>query len=137
MRNVNLDVKCRPMTTVVAALLERDGLVLACRRREHDPHPLKWEFPGGKVEAGESPTDALRRELQEELGIAAEIGEEVTRYEYCYPDKRPILLIFYRVTNFAGEPRNRVFQEIQWAPAIQLRDLDFLEGDVDFVRTLA
>jgi 8-oxo-dGTP diphosphatase len=136
MRNVNLDVKCRPMTTVVAALLERDGLVLACRRRESDPHPLKWEFPGGKVEAEESPTDALRRELQEELGIAAEIGEEVTRYEYCYPGKKPILLIFYRVTNFAGEPRNRVFQEILWVPAIRLRDLDFLEGDVDFVRTL-
>ena len=125
------------MTTVVAAILERDGLVLACRRRENDPHPLKWEFPGGKVEVGESPADALRRELHEELGIAAEIGEEVTRYEYCYPDKKPILLIFYRVTNFAGEPRNRVFQEIQWAPAARLRHLDFLEGDVDFVRTLA
>lgn len=62
------------MTVVVAAIIERGGLVLVCRRREDGAHPLKWEFPGGKVELGESPEDALRRELREELGIAAEIG---------------------------------------------------------------
>jgi 8-oxo-dGTP diphosphatase len=110
--------------------------MLACRRRADGAHPLKWEFPGGKVEPGELPADALRRELEEELGIEAEIGAEVTRYEYCYPGKRPILLIFYRVASFGGEPRNRVFHEIRWDAAARLRDYDFLEGDVDFVRTL-
>ena len=125
------------MTTVVAAILERDGLLLACRRRADGAHPLKWEFPGGKVEPGERPADALRRELEEELGIMAQIGPEIKRYEYCYPGKQPILLIFFRVTEFTGEPRNRVFEQIQWDTPASLCDYDFLEGDVDFVRTLS
>lgn len=124
------------MTVVVAAIIERGGLVLVCRRREDGAHPLKWEFPGGKVELGESPEDALRRELREELGIAAEIGGEITRYEYAYPGKAPILLVFYRVAEFTGEPANLVFHEIRWEAGKLLRDYDFLEGDVDFVRRL-
>ena len=58
------------------------------------------------MEAGESPPEALRRELQEELAIDARIGDEVERYEFCYPGRSPILLIFYAVTDFDGEPRN-------------------------------
>lgn len=125
------------MTTVVAAILEREGKILICRRRPADPHPLKWEFPGGKVEPGEAPEQALRRELKEELDIDARIGEEVTRYEYCYPGKRPILLIFYKVREFTGEPVNRVFERMVWDTPVRLREYDFLEGDLDFVRTLA
>src|ERR1051326_1368581 len=98
------------MTIVVAAIIERGGRILICQRRADHAHPLKWEFPGGKVEPGELPPDALRRELTEELAIAAEIGAEVTRYEYAYPGKKPILLLFYQVTKFADEPRNQVFQ---------------------------
>jgi 8-oxo-dGTP diphosphatase len=124
------------MTTVVAAIIERSGRILICRRRSDGAHPLKWEFPGGKVEPGEQAPDALRRELSEELAIAAEIGPEVTRYEYAYPGKKPILLIFYRVTKFVGEPRNQVFHEMTWDEPARLRDYDFLEGDIDFVRTL-
>jgi len=125
------------MTTVVAALIERYSRLLICQRRHDHPHPLKWEFPGGKVEPGELPADALRRELEEELGIAAGIGGEVTRYEYTYPGKQPILLIFYSVSDFTGEPRNRVFAQILWETRAKLRDYDFLDGDIDFVRTLA
>jgi len=124
------------MTTVVAAILERAGKILICQRRPGDPHPLKWEFPGGKLEPGETPADALRRELEEELGIQASIGAEITRYPYCYPGRQPILLIFYRVTVFSGEPRNRVFERLVWDTPVRLREYDFLEGDVDFVRTL-
>ena|ERR1051326_3658125 len=125
------------MTIVVAAIIERGGRILICQRRGDHAHPLKWEFPGGKVEAGELPADALRRELVEELTITADIGPEVTRYEYTYPGKKPILLIFFQVTHFTGEPRNRIFQKILWEEPVKLRDYDFLEGDVDFVRTLA
>ena len=125
------------MTTVVAALIERNGRILICQRRADHPHPLKWEFPGGKVEPGELPAAALRRELEEELAITAEIGPEVTAYEYAYPGKKPIRLIFYRVTQFGGEPRNRVFHAILWDEPSRLRNYDFLEGDVDFVRTLS
>jgi 8-oxo-dGTP diphosphatase len=125
------------VTTVVAALIERDQRLLICRRRATDRHPLQWEFPGGKVEPGESPSAALRRELREELGIEAAVGEEYTRYEFTYPGRSPILLIFYRVRDFAGELRNVVFDSVRWEAPAALPSYDFVEGDVEFVRRLA
>ena len=125
------------MTTVVAALIRRNGRILICRRTATQPHPLKWEFPGGKVEAGESPPEALRRELQEELAVTARIGNEVERYEFTYPDKKPIQLIFYEVADFDADPTNRIFDEIRWVSPADLPQFDFLEGDVDFVKRLA
>ena len=122
------------MTTVVAAVIQRDGRILAGQRKPTGNHPLKWEFPGGKMEADETPEAALVRELTEELGIRARIQGEITRYEYQYPGRPRILLIFYRVVDFEGEPQNLDFEKLQWVLPQQLRDLDFLEGDVDFVR---
>jgi mutator protein MutT len=122
---------------VVAALIERDGKILVCQRRAGDRFEFKWEFPGGKVEANEEPRAALQRELREELAIEATIGEEIARYEYEYPGKKPILLIFCRVDSFEGEPVNQVFASMQWTFARDLPALDFLDGDIDFVRRLA
>jgi len=124
-------------TEVVAAVVERDGRLLVCQRKHSDSHPLKWEFPGGKVEPGETPEAALQRELEEELAIQAVIGPEIVRYEYRYGERPPFLLIFYRVTAFNGDPVNLVFEQIRWEPPSSLPDLDFLEGDVEFVRKLA
>jgi 8-oxo-dGTP diphosphatase len=121
---------------VVAAILERDGRVLVCRRRADQAHPLKWEFPGGKVEAGESPALAVARELREELGIESSTCNEVARYEFGYPGKTPIELIFLRVA-FEGEPRNLIFHEMQWARREALRSFDFLEGDLQFLESYA
>jgi len=125
------------MTTVVAAIIESGGKVLIGRRAPHHPHPGKWEFPGGKVEPGETPEEALRRELEEELGIKAEIGPEVTRYEYSYPGRKPILLIFYAVSRLGGYMENRIFADLAWARKGELPSYDFLDGDVDFVKHLA
>jgi 8-oxo-dGTP diphosphatase len=86
------------------------------------------------VEAGETPEAAAVRELMEELGIRACIAGEITRYEYQYPGRSRILLIFYRVVDFDGEPKNLDFEQINWVLPEQLRELDFLEGDVDFIR---
>lgn len=122
---------------MVAAVIERNGLILIGQRSKGDWNQLKWEFPGGKMEPSESPREALRRELQEELDITAHIGEEITRYEYQYPGKAPIQLIFFRVTDFAGEPRNLAFNDIRWESAKQFPYYEFLDGDVDFVRRLA
>ena len=125
------------MTTVAAAVMRRGDRSLICRRTAAQAHALKWEFPGGKVESGESPPEALRRELREELAVAAQIGDELERYEFRYPGKGPILLIFYTVTEFDGEPRNCVFDEMRWVAPRELPGFDFLEGDVEFVKRLA
>jgi 8-oxo-dGTP diphosphatase len=125
------------MLQVVAAVIERQGRILICRRQPGQSHGLKWEFPGGKVEAGETPAQALERELGEELDIREVAAEEITRYEYTYPGKNPILLIFLRVREFAGEPRNLIFHEMRWEPMERLADFDFLEGDRDFIRGYA
>ena len=122
---------------MVAAIIRREGRILICRRKADQQHPLKWEFPGGKLEPGETAAEALRRELQEELAIQAEIGGEIERYEFCYPGRRPILLIFHEVARFSGEPRNLIFEEMAWAEPRHLPQFDFLEGDVEFVRRLA
>ena len=122
------------MTTVVAGVLERDGRILICQRRAEQPHALKWEFPGGKLEPGESPEAALVRELREELGIEAVPGAELMRYEFAYPGKEPILLIFMRVAGAPGRIENRIFEAIAWARPDALRNFDFLEGDAPFLK---
>src|SRR5713101_6636832 len=83
------------MKQVVAALIWDKGKVLVCQRTRHQTMPLKWEFPGGKIEEGEQPRDALRRELDEELGIAAVIGNEVKRIRHRYPNGSAVELRFY------------------------------------------
>ena len=123
------------MTTVVAAVIERDGCVLIAQRKRTGRHPLKWEFPGGKVEQNEIPEHAVVRELEEELSIRVKVGPEIGRYEFQYEGRWPIMLMFYRVTEFSGEPKNLDFEQIVWAPRERLRDYDFLEGDTEFLKT--
>jgi 8-oxo-dGTP diphosphatase len=89
------------------------------------------------VERGETPVVALQRELTEELGISATVGDEITRYEYTYPGRNPIELMFYAVNQFEGEPLNLIFEEIRWESRANLPGYDFLEGDVEFVKNLA
>jgi 8-oxo-dGTP diphosphatase len=125
------------MVQVVAAIIEREGRILICRRTAAQSHPLQWEFPGGKVEPGETPEAALARELEEELGIHDAAGEEMTRYDFAYPDKPPIHLIFIRVSRYTGEPRNLIFDEMRWELPERLPSFDFVEGDRDFIRGIA
>jgi 8-oxo-dGTP diphosphatase len=124
------------MTTVVAGVLEREGRILICQRRPDQPHAQKWEFPGGKLESGESPEAALIRELREELAIESGTPTEVMRYEFAYPGKNPILLIFLSVPNWKGEIENRIFQAMRWEDPAALKNYDFLEGDARFLTTL-
>lgn len=126
----------RPLL-VVAGVIERNGEILVCQRQAGDSHQFKWEFPGGKVETGETPRQALERELQEELGVQADVGEEIARYEYRYPKRLPILLIFFRVVNFEGDPAALAFEQIRWERRDRLIQYDFLDGDRDFVRRLS
>ncbi len=121
---------------VAAAVIERNGLILIGQRKRGSRHPLKWEFPGGKVEPGESPRDALARELREELAIESVIGDELDSYDIQYPGGILTHLFFYRVTEFHGEPKNLDFEQIVWERPHLLSTYDFLEGDIAFLRKL-
>lgn len=123
--------------TVVAGVCERGGKILIGQRKATGKHPLKWEFPGGKVEPGETPEAALARELHEELGIAAIVGEEMGRYDTRYPGGPLTHLIFYRVSAFDQEPENLDFAAVTWASPDELAGYDFLEGDIPFVERLS
>ena len=130
-------MKPRSPLLVSAGIIHRAGQILVGQRRRNDRHALKWEFPGGKVEYGESPQEALVRELREELQIDAEVGTELARYEHEYPSGSRVHLLFFVVPAFSGEPMGRVFEQICWTHLSSLPELDFLDGDLDFVRRLA
>ena len=121
---------------VVAGLILQEGLLLVCQRKENGTFPLKWEFPGGKVESHEAHEDALRRELMEELGIRANKLREVFRHTHKYSDGFMVNLRFYRVHSFTGVLTNRAFQHIAWTEVEKLSTFDFLEGDLPLVSLL-
>ncbi|HET9695483.1 MAG TPA: (deoxy)nucleoside triphosphate pyrophosphohydrolase [Terriglobales bacterium] len=125
------------MKRVVAAIIRRGDDILVCQRTRHQTMPLKWEFPGGKIEHGEQPRDALRRELDEELGITATIGDEVSRIVHTYPDGGSVELRFYLVDSYEGELENRIFNDVQWSHRSKLTDFDFLAADAPIVNDLA
>jgi 8-oxo-dGTP diphosphatase len=125
------------MKRVVAALILQDGKLLVCQRTRHQTMPLKWEFPGGKIEEGEQPRAALRRELDEELGIHATIGDELARIQHEYPNGGMVELRFYLVREYMGELENRIFKDMRWAAPKDLPKFDFLEADLTLVNDLA
>jgi 8-oxo-dGTP diphosphatase len=125
------------MKQVVAAVIEKNGKLLVCQRTRHQTMPLKWEFPGGKIEEGEQPRDALRRELEEELGIRAKIGDEIARLRHTYPNGSTVELRFFIVREYEDEIENRIFRDLQWSDPKDLPSYDFLEADATLVQDLA
>jgi 8-oxo-dGTP diphosphatase len=121
---------------VVAGLIVEHGRVLICQRSAASEFPLKWEFPGGKVEIGENPPEALRRELREELAIEIQEWKEIFRHVHHYRDMPPVALRFYQVARYQGEIKNLIFQQIAWAPVPNLAQFDFLEGDLPLIKKL-
>ena len=122
--------------TVVAGLIQRHGALLICQRRRDAAFALQWEFPGGKLEAGESSAAALRRELEEELDIVADIGAELYRTQHDYPGVYGVKLVFHHVAGFSGDLRNRAFEQVRWAALEQLPAFDFLAGDAELIALL-
>lgn len=119
---------------VVAAVVLRDGAWLVTRRLEGTHLAGHWEFPGGKIEPGESDDEALRRELLEELGVQAEVGELVLATAHQYPG-RHVTLRFYRCS-IRGEPRPVLGQEVRWATPAELHALELPEADAGLIALL-
>lgn len=120
---------------VVGAVFIRDGRVLAAQRSEKMSLPLFWEFPGGKIEQGESPVEALKRELREELNVLAEVGEhvETTVYEY---DFGVVALQTYYCTLLAGEPELTEHTKIRWLAPSELFSVEWAPADVPAVEKI-
>lgn len=129
--------KAKTVRLVSAALILRGDDVLICQRRRGQPMELKWEFPGGKIEAGETPEQALARELEEELGINAKIGGHVTGIRHTYRHGGAVDLQFFAVHSFDGELENRVFNDFRWVPLKDLPAYDFLAADRGLIQDLA
>jgi 8-oxo-dGTP diphosphatase len=121
---------------VVAGLIQRRGALLICQRRRNGAFPLKWEFPGGKIEPGETAEESLRRELREELGIEAEIGAALYRTRHDYPGVYAVELLFYHVRAYRGTPQNYAFEQVRWEALAHLPDFDFLAADAELIALL-
>ncbi len=121
---------------VVAGLIRREGRYLLARRMKDDAIGRVWEFPGGRVEEGESLETALVRELQEELGVTAEVGEMQLECEHDYPDLR-VRLHFFDCVLSEGEPTGREGQELKWVAPADLSRMELPEADRDMVQLLA
>ncbi len=125
-----------PEIKVVAGLLFMENKLLVCQRGPNGAFPLKWEFPGGKLEKGESWEGALRRELKEELAIEVEGTHELFATTHTYPGIYKVKLKFFEIRRFHGVLQNRVFRAIDWVGVDDLKRLDFLEADLPLIEKL-
>jgi 8-oxo-dGTP diphosphatase len=122
---------------VAAALILRAGEVLIGQRRPDQPMALQWEFPGGKIEPGESAEQALARELDEELGIKAVVGPRVIHIRHNYRHGGAVDLQFFAVHEFTGDIDNRIFNQVRWTKLEELTKFAFLAADRGLIRDLA
>ena len=113
---------------VTGAIIQNDNYFLIGRRGKDEKSAGMWEFPGGKLEEGESPKECIKRELKEELNIDAEIGELFSSYTYNY-NHVSYELFFFKVNSFFGEPVKSVHDKLKWEKLKNFYKYDFLPGD--------
>lgn len=123
------------LQVVVGIVAGADGTVLITRRSDDVHQGGLWEFPGGKVEHGESAIEALGRELHEELGIMLRAAEPLLQVDHTYPDRR-VLLDVWRVTDFRGEPHGREGQPLVWVSPDEMEHFAFPAADAPIVAAL-
>jgi 8-oxo-dGTP diphosphatase len=123
------------MTTVTAGILVRNNKIFIAQRNADKRLPGKWEFPGGKVEKGETPEKCLARELAEELDIDVEVGDCMGESVYRY-DFGVVKILFYRAFWNGKDIVSKDHQAVQWASMDQLSEYDFTPADIPFVEKL-
>ena len=120
------------MLVVSAAVARREGKIMICQRKPGSHNGLKWEFPGGKLEPGESPEQALIREIREELAVEISVGRILDAVFYRYCD-RDVLVLFYDCAVTSGEPAPVDCHAIRWVGPGALSEYDFAGADAAFV----
>ena len=125
------------MTDVAVGILNKDGRYLICQRKRDGRYGLKWEFPGGKFEPGETVEQCLRRELEEELSIRIHSIEHIQTEAAYYNDGGLFNVSYCFVSGFDGQPRNNVFEQIRWVTLDELKRTDMLEGNKPFIARLS
>ena len=123
------------MLEVVAGLIRDGERFLICQRPAHKARGLMWEFAGGKVEAGETGEQALKRELREELGIDVEVQEQVADVTYAYPELS-VHLTLYGAVVVHGAPQLLEHSELRWITLAEAGDYEFCPADAQMLRTL-
>ena len=123
------------MVDVVAALIRDGERFLICKRPAHKARALMWEFPGGKVEAGERPRDALSRECMEELDVTLDVGELYMQVTHEYPDIL-IRLSLYEAVIASGELRGKEHEALCWILPREIPDYEFCPADVDIIHRI-
>ena len=122
---------------VVGGLIVKKNKILICQRSSDNEHPLKWEFPGGKVKNQEEPQQALKRELNEELKITIEHPIFLCDYMFEYQVLgKKVSLFFFLINEYSGEISNSVHNQLKWIEIKQLSDYDFLEGDHEIIKKI-
>ena len=124
------------MIQVAVGILVSDGKVLLCQRKKISRYALKWEFPGGKVEDGETPQNCLRRELLEELNIQIDTAQLYHQQQAFYPDNGVFDVLYYLVPTFTGKIVNNMFKSYAWVPFVKLQEYEILDGNKDVVAKL-
>jgi 8-oxo-dGTP diphosphatase len=118
------------MINVTCAIIENGGRVLCAQRSELMPLPLKWEFPGGKIEENEDPEECLKREIREELGIDIIIIEKLLSNKHTYPGQKTFELVPFRCNMAGGELDVKEHKQVKWLKTTELRELDWAGADI-------
>lgn len=121
---------------VIAALIEQGGKILIAQRNGEGNQALKWEFPGGKIDPGETPEECLVRELKEELNLDIRVGELFETINYDYPTWT-IQLLVYRAEIIGGELQLHVHKDVRWVSPSEIASYEFCPADVALVEKIA
>ncbi len=134
--NKAMKMKKQTLVKVVAAVIEKDGKVLIAKRRQGDKLAGKWEFPGGKIDPGETAEEALKRELHEELGIETGVEDFICSSCYDY-EHLSVELLAYRVKHISGDITPHVHDEVKWVLPDDLCSYEFPAANEEIIRRLS
>jgi 8-oxo-dGTP diphosphatase len=124
------------MTDVAVGILRQNGRILICQRRKGGRYELKWEFPGGKLEKGETVEQCLRRELREELDVEIHSIECIETQSAYYEDGGMFRVAYCFLSGFNGKLQNKVFEQIRWVTLDELVSMDLLDGNKLFIKNI-